>query len=141
MHAQSSTNEETVRNIYDAFNARDIPALASLFADDCESTDMGTGRSYRGFAGFMEWVKPFADALRDSTATPVFVVESGDWIATEHVGRGTHTGAWVTPDGEIPPSQRPIEIKFAGVRVMTMPANAMSSAMGMFIAVINAARV
>jgi ketosteroid isomerase-like protein len=31
-------------------------------------------------------VKPFADAMPDSTATPGLIVESGDWIATEHVG-------------------------------------------------------
>jgi steroid delta-isomerase-like uncharacterized protein len=108
-----SVNEQTVRKIYDAFNSRDIPLLATLFADDCETTDMGTGRRYLGFVGFMEWVKPFADAMPDSTATPGFILERNDWIATEHVGRGTHTGTWVTPDGEIPPSQRQIEIRFA----------------------------
>ena len=107
------TNEQIVRRIYDAFNARDIPLLASLFADDCETTDMGTRRTYRGFAGFMEWVKPFADAMPDSTATPGLIVASGDWIATEHVGRGTQTGAFVTPDGEVPASNRSVEILFA----------------------------
>ena len=105
-------NEQTVRGIYDAFNARDIPLLASLFADDCETVDMGTGRRYRGFTGFMEWVKPFADALPDSTATPGLVVANDDWIATEHLGRGTHTAPFVTPDGEIAPSHRTIEIRF-----------------------------
>ncbi|MBV8369415.1 MAG: nuclear transport factor 2 family protein [Candidatus Eremiobacteraeota bacterium] len=113
MPAEQSANEQTVRRIYDAFNARDIGLLASLFANDCTTTDMGTGRTYTGFAGFMEWVKPFADALPDSTATPVFVIEAGDWIATEHVGRGTQTGTFVTPDGDVPASNRPIEIKFA----------------------------
>ena len=69
MDAHASANEQIVRRIYDAFNARDIPVLASLFADDCETVDMGTRRTYRGFEGFMEWVKPFADAMPDSTAS------------------------------------------------------------------------
>jgi steroid delta-isomerase-like uncharacterized protein len=113
MDARTSANQQTVRRIYDAFNARDIPLLASLFDDDCETTDMGTRRTYRGFAGFMEWVKPFADAMPDSTATPGLIVESGDWIATEHVGRGTHTAAFVLPEGEMPASNRAVEILFA----------------------------
>jgi len=113
MHAHRSTNQQIVRSIYDAFNARDIPLLASLFADDCVTTDMGTRRTYRGFAGFMDWVKPFADAMPDSTATPGLIVESDDWIATEHVGRGTQTAAFVTPDGEVPASNRAVEILFA----------------------------
>jgi steroid delta-isomerase-like uncharacterized protein len=113
MHADLGANERTVRKIYDAFNARDIPALSALFTDDCETTDMGTRRRYRGFAGFMEWVKPFADALPDSTATPTHVVANGEWVATEHVGRGTHTAPFVTPDGDIAPSERTIEIRFA----------------------------
>jgi steroid delta-isomerase-like uncharacterized protein len=113
MQAEHSLNEQTVRRIYDAFNARDIPLLASLFADDCETTDMGTRRTYRGFEGFMEWVKPFADALPDSTATPGLIVASGDWVAAEHVGRGTHTAAFVMNDGEIPASNKTVEILFA----------------------------
>ncbi|MEA2786744.1 MAG: hypothetical protein QOF71_2848 [Candidatus Eremiobacteraeota bacterium] len=113
MLPEPSRNEQTVRRIYDAFNARDIPLLASLFADDCVTTDMGTRRTYQGFAGFMDWVKPFADAMPDSTATPGLIVESGDWIATEHVGRGTQTGPFVTPEGELPASNRTVEILFA----------------------------
>jgi hypothetical protein len=85
-------NADTLRAIYDAFNARDIPLLATLFADDCTTVDVGSGRSYHGFAGFMEWVKPFADAMPDSTATPGLIVADAEWVPTEHVGRGTHTG-------------------------------------------------
>lgn len=113
MHSGIGANQQVVRSIYDAFNARDIPLLASLFADDCLTTDMGTRRTYRGFAGFMDWVKPFADAMPDSTATPGLIVESDDWIATEHVGRGTQTAAFATPDGEVPASNRTVEILFA----------------------------
>ncbi|HEY0381793.1 MAG TPA: ester cyclase [Candidatus Elarobacter sp.] len=113
MGGHANANEQIVRRIYDAFNARDIPLLASLFADDCETIDMGTHRTYRGFGGFMEWVKPFADAMPDSTATAGLIVAAGDWIATEHVGRGTQTAAFVTADGEVPASNRTIEILFA----------------------------
>ena len=113
MQAELGDNEQVVRRIYNAFNARDIPLLSSLFADDCETVDMGSGRRYRGFAGFMEWVKPFADALPDSTATPGLLLRSGEWVATQHLGRGTHTAPFATPDGEVPPSNRVIEIRFA----------------------------
>jgi steroid delta-isomerase-like uncharacterized protein len=113
MQTDNSANEQIVQRVYDAFNARDIPLLASLFDDDCETTDMGTRRTYRGFDGFMEWVKPFADAMPDSTATPGLTVASGDWVATEHVGRGTQTGAFAMGGGEIPASNKKVEIRFA----------------------------
>jgi steroid delta-isomerase-like uncharacterized protein len=112
MQADVRAPAETVRLVYDAFNTRDIPLLSSLFADDCETIDMGTGRRYTGFAGFMEWVTPFADALPDSTATPTLLVADGEVVATEHVGRGTHTAPFVTPDGAIAPCGRSIEIRF-----------------------------
>ena len=114
MQAELGTNERIVRSIYDAFNARDIPKLASLFAPDAVTTDMGSGRTYNGFDGFMEWVGPFAAALPDSTATPGLIVANGDWVATEHVGEGTHTGTFTAPHGEeFPPSNRRVEIRFA----------------------------
>ena len=113
MGTETAANVQTVKAIYDAFNARDIPRLATLFADDCTTVDMGSGRSYHGFTGFMEWVKPFADAMPDSTATPGLIVADGEWVATEHVGRGTHTGAFAFVGGELPASGATIEILFA----------------------------
>jgi steroid delta-isomerase-like uncharacterized protein len=112
MALAAGPNERIVRMLYDAFNARDIPGVAALIADECETVDVPSGRSYRGFAGFMEWVKPFADAMPDSTATPTHCVENGAWLATEHIGRGTQTGTFVTPMGEIPPCGRSVEIRF-----------------------------
>jgi predicted ester cyclase len=41
------------------------------------------------------------------------IVASGDWIATEHVGRGTHTAPFVKFDGDVPASNRSIETLFA----------------------------
>jgi steroid delta-isomerase-like uncharacterized protein len=109
----ASAGVRTVKAIYDAFNARDIPMLATLFAEDCTTVDMGSGRQYRGFAGFMEWVKPFADAMPDSTATPGLIVAGDEWIATEHVGRGTHTGTFAIGEVELAASGATIEIRFA----------------------------
>jgi steroid delta-isomerase-like uncharacterized protein len=112
MDTTSRENERIVRAVYDDFNTRNISGLAALFGDDCETVDMTTGERYRGFEGFMSWVKPFADAMPDSTATPVRYIVQGDWVATEHVGRGTHTGPLVTPSGTIPATNRAVELHF-----------------------------
>jgi SnoaL-like polyketide cyclase len=34
-------------------------------------------------------------------------------VATEHIGRGTHTGPLVTPAGTIPATGRPVELRLA----------------------------
>jgi predicted ester cyclase len=33
-------------------------------------------------------------------------------VATEHTGRGTHTGPFPTHEGEIPPTGRSVEVRF-----------------------------
>lgn len=35
----------------------------------------------------------------------------GDGVASEHIGRGTHTGPFVTPAGTIPPTGRRVELR------------------------------
>jgi predicted ester cyclase len=49
----------------------------------------------------------------------VDVLVDGDRVASEHIGRGTHRGPFVTPAGTIPPTGRTIELQIAelfGVR-------------------------
>ena len=53
--------------------------------------------------------------LPDCTAEPTNVVADGEWIATEHTGRGTHSGPLQTPNGEVPPTGRKLKGDFIQV--------------------------
>jgi hypothetical protein len=43
---------------------------------------------------------------------------TGDTVMTEGVFSGTHTGPFATPAGEIPPTGKVLELKFADVLVI-----------------------
>src|SRR3954462_12142980 len=108
-------NIAVVRSIYDAFNARDIEKVFAALSPDLELNDVTTGQTFHGPEGFMQWVQPFAAASPETTATVTHIIASGDWVFTEHTGGGPQVAPLVTPAGEIPVMDRPLELKFAEV--------------------------
>jgi steroid delta-isomerase-like uncharacterized protein len=104
-----------VRSIYEAFNTRNMEMLAAALAPDFTLTDIPTGQTFTGAEGFMAWVQPFAVAAPDSMTEITHVIADGDWVFTEHTGRGTHTGPLGTPAGEIAPTGHPFALLFAEV--------------------------
>ena len=59
--------------------------------------------------------KLFSTAGPDAKAEVQTTIEAGEWVATEHVGRFTHTGPLLSPTGEIPPTGRHVELRFAEI--------------------------
>ena len=108
-------NIAVVQSIYDGFNSRDMEKLTAALAPDFELVDMPSGQAFHGAEGFMQWVQPFAIAAPDSLTEVTNVIASGDWVFTEHTGRGTHTGLLATPAGEIAPTQRRFALQFGEV--------------------------
>jgi steroid delta-isomerase-like uncharacterized protein len=105
-------NAAVVRRVYTTFNDHDLDAAAALVTDDFELVDVATGLTYHGSAGFREWLAPWLAAVPDARTEVTSLIVQGDWVATEHTGRGTHSGSLPTPGGELPPSGRPVELRF-----------------------------
>jgi steroid delta-isomerase-like uncharacterized protein len=107
--------EETIRKLYDAFNAKDVDAIEALAADDFELIDCASGEKYTGPEGARRnaegWLTPFADV----DVEILNVVDSGDWAVAECVGRGTHSGPMQTPMGEVAPTGRKLELHFCSL--------------------------
>jgi steroid delta-isomerase-like uncharacterized protein len=101
-----------VGEIYERFNARDMEGCLALLSDDFVLEDVAAGLTFNGPEGFREWVEPFLRAMPDSSTEVTSVVDAGECVATEHTGRGTHTGPLATPGGEIPATGRSVEIRF-----------------------------
>lgn len=102
-----------VRGLFDAFNAGDLDRAVVDVRDDFELVDMASGQTFHGPAGCRQWLSTFRTALPDARTELVNVLADGTRIATEHVGRGTHTGPFTTPAGTIPATGRQIELRFA----------------------------
>ena len=109
--AETRDNAAIVRDLYDAFNDHDLDRVAAMVTQDFELVDFAAdGQSFRGPEGFRQWLQIFLTAAPDAKVEVTNVVAAGDWVFSEHIGRGTHTGPLVGPAGTIPPTGRRIEL-------------------------------
>lgn len=105
---------EVVEREYEALNAHDTKALASIYSDDAE---IGTpaGR-LRGGAAVAQFAATFLLACPDAKWTVTNVVDAGDAAAVEAVFEGTQTGPLQTPGGrDISPTGRRIVNQVASI--------------------------
>lgn len=104
-------NTAIVRDLFDAFNDRELDRLAAMVSEDFELVDFAAdGQVFRGPQGILRWLRIFLTALPDAKTELTNVVADGEnWAFTEFIGRGTHTGPLVGPAGTIPPTGRRIE--------------------------------
>lgn len=93
-----------------AFNAKDLQAITSLYAGDVRFVHpmlpepiIGSD-AVAGFAGGM------LAAFSDIELVPTSVVASGDALAMEVTHYARHTGTLHTPGGDIPPTDRKTEL-------------------------------
>jgi steroid delta-isomerase-like uncharacterized protein len=105
--------KSVVRTIFTGFNARDVESVAAVTADDFELEDIPAGLTLRGPDGMRSWLTNWITAAPDAYADLRWIISEGDWVATEHFGTATHTGPLQTPNGELPATQRKLEIWFA----------------------------
>jgi steroid delta-isomerase-like uncharacterized protein len=99
-----------VRSLFERFNEGDLDGAAALVTDDFELLDVADGRTFNGRVGLREWLGMFRTALPDARAEIVNVLAEGGRVASQHIGRGTHDGPFVSPAGTIPPTGRPVEL-------------------------------
>ena len=114
----SQENTATIRHIFDSFNRHDLDQAVTYVTDDFELIDFVAGLTLQGPEGLRQWFQGFLTALPDANAELTNLIDAGDWLFSEHTGRGTHTGPLISPAGEIPPTGRSIEIQVAEVYEM-----------------------
>jgi steroid delta-isomerase-like uncharacterized protein len=103
-------NATIARRLYEDWNNRDFEHLASMCAEDCEITLVGSGTRFTGPTGAKEFAHMWADAFPDGRVTIDTVIADGDNVAAKFTGAGTHTGPLATPSGDIPATGRSITL-------------------------------
>ncbi len=96
------------------FNAHDVNGLVDLYAPNAQMNASGgmvaTGRDeIKKFQ--QSWIQGFPDAKVRSER----LIVSGSTVIDEGVFTGTHTGAFPTPMGEIPPTGRRVEGPYVNI--------------------------
>ena len=97
-----------------AFNAHDMAGFAAVLADDVGFTAPGGigGKGREACAAFFGgWIEAFPDARVDVTGLLV----DGDVVFEQGTFSGTHEGVLHTPDGDVPPTGRPVRVAYAQV--------------------------
>jgi steroid delta-isomerase-like uncharacterized protein len=104
-----------VRSLFEAFNEGDLDRAAATVTDDFELVDVAAGQTFNGLDGCREWLGTFRTAFPDVQTEILNLFADGERVASEHIGRGTHNGPFVTPAGTIPATGRRIEVRIGEI--------------------------
>ncbi len=96
-----------------AFNGHDAERLASLYTDDQVTVLPGAPEPVRGRKSKEEMVAGYFGAFPDLTLEIPLVLVSGNHIVCAGHMAGTNTGPLASPEGEMPPTGRRVEIRIA----------------------------
>src|SRR5439155_25479150 len=77
--------------------------------EDVEVVLIPFGQTFHGREGFRQFMAGFKQAFPDLAVTVTNQVASEDQVVNEFRWRGTHTGPLMSPQGEIPPTGKPVE--------------------------------
>ena len=108
-----ATSDDLVREVFRSIEAREDDRLRELIAPDCDFA--APGLSGRGPEPAIGWMAPFLDAFPDIRHEIGPIAERDGIVAFELHVKGTHTAPLRSPEGEIPPTGRPLDLPAVNV--------------------------
>jgi steroid delta-isomerase-like uncharacterized protein len=112
--AAVSENTRIATRTYEAWNDRDFDTFSEVLADGVLIV-AGSGDRFEGREGARQFAEMWANGFPDGRITIDNVVDGGDQVVIQFTGRGTQTGTLVGPMGEIPATNRPIQLQLCDV--------------------------
>ncbi|HEY3063307.1 MAG TPA: ester cyclase [Chloroflexota bacterium] len=103
---------ELVKQHYVNVSAADFDAEDEIFSADVETIDPGAG-TLHGLQAFKAYEAAFQRAFPDGKLVLKSAIEAGTKVAVEGAYTGTHSGPLTGPRGEIPPTNRPLNLDFS----------------------------
>ena len=94
-----------------AYNAKDWDRARAALAPEVVYEEVGTHRKIKGVDDVLTAWKGWATAIPDSRASFQSELVSGNTAVLEITWTGTHDGPLQTPDGEIAPTGKKIELR------------------------------
>ena len=104
-----------LREVLEALSAHDLDRVSAVVDENFEFVDVGGGEVMRSREEWRAFCSVFVTAFPDLTQDVRLLVDAGEYAFAEVVARGTHTGPLATPEGEIAPTGRTIEVPFCVV--------------------------
>jgi predicted ester cyclase len=103
------------REFFNAFNDREVERGMAIAADESEIVEVATGERFQGPDGYRHEYEKWSTAFPDGRCEPRNTVTSGDWAVLEMTFRGTNTGGFAGPEGELPPTGREVAFDFCTI--------------------------
>ena len=103
-------NIALTRRVFDAFNRNDFESALSEATDDVRIELIAFGQTFQGKEGFRQFMQGFRTAFPDIAIAIVNQVANDEQVVSEFTWRGTHTGPLPSPAGDIPPTNRTVEV-------------------------------
>jgi len=110
---------DIARSLVEAFNGHDAERLANLYTDDQVTVLPGAPEPVRGRKNKAEMVAGYFRAFPDLTLEIPLVLVSGSHVVCAGYMKGTNTGPLVSPEGEMPPTGRRVNIRMAFILLVT----------------------
>jgi steroid delta-isomerase-like uncharacterized protein len=108
----AGVQQAVVERFYAAFNSGDFESVVACFSPDVETTDPGLG-TVRDVGAWRAYVVAFKRALPDARLNLMTALEAGEIVAIEGRFTGTFTATLTTPQGEVSPTGRSIDVPYA----------------------------
>lgn len=106
---------ELARRHDEAFNSHDPDGRMAIESSEVEVLYPG-GLELRGPEQVLQMVRAFWEAMPDGTIDVESQWAAGDVVFAEGTLRGTQTGGFKTPQGEIPASGNLVSVRYATVK-------------------------
>jgi steroid delta-isomerase-like uncharacterized protein len=109
------SSTEVARANIEAFNTSDWKGLAATFADTCVYDELATHRHLVGQEAIVEANRGWKEAFPDAEGRIERAMADNGTVTLEITWQGTQSGTLHMPAGDIPPSNRRINLKAAQV--------------------------
>jgi steroid delta-isomerase-like uncharacterized protein len=120
MKAQAEVEEQNkadltklAEGVQKAWDNQDVNALVQLYAEDAVMFMPGEAEPIQGREAIEKNQAAFLRAMPDTSMEFTLILISGNHIAFEGVLHGTFTGPLASPEGDIPPTGKSVNTKFA----------------------------
>lgn len=111
----TATPSEVALRHDEAYNAKDVEGRKQCYSADV-ILEMPGGMKLQGLEQVLQIESVFWAAIPDGRISRDTEFVAGDTVIAEGVMTGTQSGPFRMPQGEIPPSGNPINLRYASVK-------------------------
>ncbi len=108
-------NLKIARGFYDEFNKRNFADVQKLVDDNAQFQIIPFNAKFTGKEGYLQLAQGWANAFPDGQCHITNIAAGEDSAVVEFAGRGTQTGPLMSPEGDIMPTGKSVDVPFCDV--------------------------